>query len=1236
MDNGARLVARLADGRTALHLAAQRGDSEIVKIIMDRSVTNEEAEKQRIAENGHAKVNLKDKKSQNAVAAETNSGDSTEQSDGELVNAEFESDDDYSMATGSFVKVRKDNKIAEDGPVPDEDQDEPDYYNINVLAWDAPLSALHLAILAGNFDVVRQLCNDYGANQLLPIKIVSDYNLSKVILTLVLALTLPKDKAIKMADTLVELGASCSQADFTNVTSFHRYVRFAPTEQVMHLWEKDQISARTALNHLAINSGNMWSRPNPTVLSPLVSAVHAGDPILVLKLLDSGAKTEIQFEDWLAAMKGSGEKNQLGTDLEANKRMFRQYTYQPLVAALYMEDLDTAVKLIQRGADINLLTMNSYETRTCWFHQRKRSQAYSILDVVRNQIVRFKKYDGPSPIRCPMAKFRTEEFIEKFPKGSWRRWVVTMDVASTRKMEAEMTKKYEDDMKNREKISKDEEKKKAAIEKRLAQLEQLEALLLSKGAKTYPELFPDFAHRSAEEKEEVAPNVKTQPNEYEFDFKFLVKDCTEARNEAYVNLFEAAWSGDDETIKNLTLKPWGEEKKEPPLEIAIQNTTGSNPFSLAFSRGHYSTARTVLEIAEAQYSPIEQEETRYIIDSGDSDNGEYSYQNSDAESCDESEAGRDLKISEHIVQNKFTIDNVGEISMKVESHIKPLTIIKWEFPLQRPEDEFPVSPDFQKGRAIEFCFKYNDMKALNFILETGREFVKHKLPGEAEYEQNSLHLFTVSDREYESAIRSGQISLLTELIRKTGAGMPLEYLVKKSGVEMESKSRYYRGLTVYGKKRTDWATAGRSTYSVKTGDKNPPLLEAALAGRIESVEWYLSDLPARSYLQWCNSNSQDPRLQHLRKSGGYKTAIDAWLGADNIQVLLSAVMGPPGDKTNDLIKYLIKAYPSSLEARTRKGYTPLALAFYLGRYQFAKILIEAGANQNTRTEDGETLVHLTLAHCSRTEALHSMLKLLDPDLRSEMMTQRTKLSANGLTPLHWFVLTRQFQSFKHDSEVKFFKLLLDFKSYSGKELGMFNGAGDTVMHTLVKKCKFSVAKILAKEDPSLIYREDAVGRTPIEVAEDSYFRNVIDMDKLSAFNPLVNFHGTDWDLTIQSPQSFTNRDKSSHDNGISCSPSAITWQTLRACQSKYPVKPRRLVALHEANDVANRLSNRYASQRWVNTVFSRNNLGETAAQDCTLDEKEKRDTNEKAPRVDLIDAKLINVAASTAWKEFDE
>lgn len=70
-------------------------------------------------------------------------------------------------------------------------------------------------------------------------------------------------------------------------------------------------------------------------------------------------------------------------------------------------------------------------------------------------------------------------------------------------------------------------------------------------------------------------------------------------------------------------------------------------------------------------------------------------------------------------------------------------------------------------------------------------------------------------------------------------------------------------------------------------------------------------------------------------------------------------MGRPGGETNRLIKYLIDACPSSIEARSGTGYTPLYLAFLLGRVQFARTLIDAGADQSVRDVEHNNLVRIS-------------------------------------------------------------------------------------------------------------------------------------------------------------------------------------------------------------------------------------------------------------------------------------
>ena len=43
--------------------------------------------------------------------------------------------------------------------VPDEPEDEPDFYQIDVLSWDVPASPLHYAIVGGHEEAVESLCN---------------------------------------------------------------------------------------------------------------------------------------------------------------------------------------------------------------------------------------------------------------------------------------------------------------------------------------------------------------------------------------------------------------------------------------------------------------------------------------------------------------------------------------------------------------------------------------------------------------------------------------------------------------------------------------------------------------------------------------------------------------------------------------------------------------------------------------------------------------------------------------------------------------------------------------------------------------------------------------------------------------------------------------------------------------------------------------------------------------------
>ncbi len=171
VEGGARLVARLADGKTALHLAAARGDVEIIKLLLDKSAANEaeheEKQDQRRREKKATKTDegevktdkgeVESKEAESKAVEGRDEADGSEESDGELID-DAESDDGVqSMATGSFVKVGKKDAQPTDDLALVDNEDEPDFYDINVVAWDTPCSALHFAIVEGHVDVVKTL-----------------------------------------------------------------------------------------------------------------------------------------------------------------------------------------------------------------------------------------------------------------------------------------------------------------------------------------------------------------------------------------------------------------------------------------------------------------------------------------------------------------------------------------------------------------------------------------------------------------------------------------------------------------------------------------------------------------------------------------------------------------------------------------------------------------------------------------------------------------------------------------------------------------------------------------------------------------------------------------------------------------------------------------------------------------------------------------------------------------------
>ncbi|PNY22667.1 Uncharacterized protein TCAP_07089, partial [Tolypocladium capitatum] len=887
VDHGSRLTARLADGKTALHLAASRGDSDMIKILMERSIENEEAEEERQARRRKAAGGNKpdfDGKSDEKDAEDAESDEeSDEDSDGDLVDDGRTETEAQSLATGSFVKVKRGAEGASgDDVVPDESEDEPDYYQVDVLAWDVPCSPLHLAITEGHEEAVKLLC-DYGADSILPVKFLSsDSSETAAILTLTLALSLPRETSKSMARLLLKFGATSSQADSQGFTAFQKYVDSGEDELIDTLLDNDKMGVKTAINHLVF-TGNMWHLETK---SPLLSAIEHGDSVLVLKLLNAGALAQMSFDTWLKSAKVSSIQSNLG-DLESSRKTYHTSMEQPLITAIRLCNTDAALTLLECGADPNALTTESHHLLLKGY-MRCNTEGKSALDLARKIIHELSKYTGEKTnLDKPLLKIGMDEYLRKLEPGTYRHWMVSKDVKHIKQAFEWDEKSYENELKRVEALQGAAEKKEA-MEEALSGLRAVADALVAKGGKVFAELHPDINPGKRNGDARSNNWDKEKLNDYEFDFRFTLDGgMNETRRDGYIELLEAAWAGDLDRIKSMTLGAWGPEKDQPPLKVAIFDNSTNSPFSLAFLRGHHDVAWAILEIVKAQWSPPEKDQIRYRMEDG----------NDDEEYDSEGEDDEKPRIVSEKVDRNFTIEDIGKVSMQVKSHVKPLDVICHHAPSFLVEKR-SISKEFRTRSMFVHVLDTDDASGLKVLLDMVQHFAGQKPSGDYE-EGGESFIFPESDFRW--AVEHGKTRLLGQIIKRTGAGIPLDYLVKKSGVEIREKPRYYQGLTVYGKKRyghepyfhlqrgadylhrKDWATAGRSMVSRTTGLRTPPLLHAALGGSVEGVEFFLGDTPHRLYGEFGKSKAarEDVRLRHLNQSPKvFERAISKWLGAD--------------------------------------------------------------------------------------------------------------------------------------------------------------------------------------------------------------------------------------------------------------------------------------------------------------------------------------------------------------------
>ncbi|EJD52730.1 ankyrin [Auricularia subglabra TFB-10046 SS5] len=557
IEAGARITSRLADGRTPLMLAAQQGNTDVAKLLLERSELNkaEEDAKQKAAE--EAKKAAEEAKKAKAESEKSEDGKSED---------EEMSEDSWSSVGESDTDVKKDEPKA-DANLPEEllekEEELPDVIDLGASDWDTGFNALLHSIAAGSVPVLELLLKA-GADPKVAVKIESN---REALYPLAATLT-TKDSAVacEIARRLIEAGASVSAGDDDYVPIFHRAVASGNVDLVYTFLRFDSKAARLMLNL-------------PIGYHPLVTAVAAGNLAMTVLLLAHGAKTVIAQEDYDQAVAARGSRGWYNSS-----EQWRSVVTLPVEASLGSRN-EFYRLLTALGADISAGTRQSYNNGR--WNSRCRG---TYLDTLRDGIRELSKdirvaRSTPAPASTGPASGSWKEEYERLQE-------CLRIVRSKERSSSDSAAKLEERQKKESQV--------------LAYLKDAEKFLAENGAKTWE----DTTTEQDQKREEPKDEESTKPAAYSTFSRqnigdYMIKD--------YHDLFEACWKGDDARIVELCL-PSHQRAGQRPLEIGVYivdpNDTwqrGVNPFTVACLAKRWQTAKVVLTIAAAQWDKPEDE-----------------------------------------------------------------------------------------------------------------------------------------------------------------------------------------------------------------------------------------------------------------------------------------------------------------------------------------------------------------------------------------------------------------------------------------------------------------------------------------------------------------------------------------------------------------------------------------------------------------------------------------------------
>lgn len=277
------------------------------------------------------------------------------------------------------------------------------------------------------------------------------------------------------------------------------------------------------------------------------------------------------------------------------------------------------------------------------------------------------------------------------------------------------------------------------------------------------------------------------------------------------------------------------------------------------------------------------------------------------------------------------------------------------------------------------------------------------------------------------------------------------------------------------------------------------------------------------------------------------------------------------EQSLEVLKYLIKTLPEFIETKSNSGHTSLSLAFNRRRVDAAEALIAAGADQTTRDLKGRNIVHLALRgmHDMTTEdpaKARALFDLIDKRVRQTLFFERCQDRPGGATPLaRWLWQNnpsgRRYRHQRRPTERSpaLFQTMLEYSG--GEDLAMMDASGQFPLHQAVKTEQHKIVALMLKHDSALLWQENAMGQTPLELAEALYIRHCTRGNPEISKKPCTSLQARD-------PTTFT----SDYDHSTADTDAVVlTWWICKESAAAHP-RVRKLISLSEAREVAKRLT----------------------------------------------------------------